>query len=262
MLVVCVLSLKGGVGKTSVVLALAGAAWERSLPTLVVDLDPQANATTVLDPGHIRFTASDVLADPQKGKLAQAVVASGWGPPVDLVAAEPALENRNRPDRTAKSADGSHRLRRAMRGLQSYELVLLDCPPSLGVLTTNALVAADYALVVTEPALFALHGAQQALSAVEVVRRKYNARLSVAGVVVNRVRNPNGEQRYRLDELAEAYPDLLLSPALPERAAVQQAAGAYVPVQSWRSMGAQSVAAVANSYLDQLLKLSGQDGRQ
>lgn len=252
MLVVSVVSLKGGVGKTSVVLGLAGAAWERGLHALVVDLDPQANASTVLDPAEVRFTSNDVLADARNGVLADAVVRSGWGPEVDVVAAERALEHRNR-DVDAGGRDGALRLRIAMEGLTGYDLVLVDSPPSLGALTKNALAASHRAVVVTEPTLFALHGAQQALDAVHVVQSGYNLRLRAAGIVVNRVRANQNEHAFRLQELSDAYGDLLLTPPLPDRAAVQQAQGAYVPVQAWRSAGAREVAEIYDDYLEHLL---------
>lgn len=249
MLVVSVVSLKGGVGKTSLVLGLAGAARERGLRVLVLDLDPQGNATTVLDPGETPYTMNDVLADARNGVLDQAVVATGWGGGVELVAAAPALEHRNVPER-----DGALRLRIAMQGLTRWDLVLVDSPPSLGELTKNALAASHRALVVTEPTLFALRGAQQALDAVEVVRAGYNLRLRPAGVVVNRSRPQQVEQAYRLEELAHAYGDLLYTPPLPDRAAVQQAEGAYLPVHAWRSGGAREVAGILDGYLERLLE--------
>lgn len=247
MRVIGVISLKGGVGKTSVVLGLAGAVAARGGRALVIDLDPQANATTVLDPSEPTFTANDVLADGRSGTLRAAVTPSGWGPAVDVVAAEPSLEHRNR-----SSSSDELRLRVAMAGLDGYDLVLLDCPPSLGSLTKNALAASDRALVVTEPSLFALQGAQQAVEAVEVVRSAFNLGLRTAGIVVNRVRS-TPEHRFRVAELVDAYGPLVLTPPIPDRNAVGQAEGAYVPVQRWRSTGAREVAAVLDGYLDRLL---------
>ncbi len=176
------LSLKGGVGKTTVTLGLAGAAMTRGLRTLVVDLDPQANATVVLDPTHVEFTSNDVLADGRAGVLTQAITASGWGDQLDVVASERSLEHRAVPE-----GEGALRLRVTMQGLEHYDIVLLDTPPALGELTRNALAASDLALVVTEPSLFALQGASQAVEAVEVMRA-FNLRLALAGIVVNRVR--------------------------------------------------------------------------
>jgi chromosome partitioning protein len=254
--VVAVVSLKGGVGKTTVVLGLAGAAMERGQHVLVVDLDPQANATTALAPEKVTFTTNDVLADSRVGTLADAVVPSGWGNLVDVVPSEPALEHRQRVDAKGKE----HRLRGAMSGLTGYDLVVIDCPPSLGELTKNALAAAHTALVVTEPTIFALSGAQQALDAIDVVRRGFNLRLKPAGIVVNRYQARNAEHRFRLQELARAYEHLVLPQTLPERAAVVSAQGAGVPVQRWPSGGARDLARVFEAYLDRVLETAASAG--
>ena len=242
-----VLSLKGGVGKTSITLGLASAALARGLRTLVVDLDPQANSTVVLDPARVLFTSNDVLADGRAGVMAQAVVPSGWGEGVDLVASERALEHRAVPE-----GDGSLRLRVTMHGLDEYDLILIDTPPALGELTRNALSASDLGLVVTEPSLFALQGAQQALDAMSIVRDS-NLRLHLAGIVVNRVRPTSSEHRYRLAELALAYGDLLWQPPLPDRAVMQQAAGACTPVHAWHTQAGREVSRIFDQYLEQVL---------
>jgi cellulose biosynthesis protein BcsQ len=245
-----VVAQKGGVGKTTTLLGIAGAAWERGLRTLVVDLDPQANATAALDPAATPYSTNDVLADARPGVAADAVVASGWGPGIDLLPAERALEHRAVPE----GRDSTLRLRIALEGvLESYDLVLVDCPPSLGELTRNALAAVRLALVVTEPSFFALPGAAAALEAVEVVRGSSNLVLRPAGVLVNRARTSTSEHAFRLAELRAAYPGLVLDATVPERTALQQAQGACVPVQAWRSPGAREVAEVYDDVLDTLL---------
>jgi chromosome partitioning protein len=254
--VVAIVSLKGGVGKTTVALGLAGAAMQRGLRTLVVDLDPQANATTALAPEKVTFTTNDVLADSRVGTLADAIVPSGWSELVDVAPSEPALEHRNRGD--AKSKE--HRLRGAMSGLSGYDLVIIDCPPSLGELTKNALAAAHTALVVTEPTIFALSGAQQALDAIDVVRRGFNLRLKPAGIAVNRYQPRSAEHRFRLQELLAAYHSLVLPETLPERAAVVASQGAGVPVQRWPVGGARELAKVFEAYLDRVLETAAAAG--
>jgi cellulose biosynthesis protein BcsQ len=244
-----VLSLKGGVGKTTITLGLAGAAVARGLRTLLVDLDPQANATVVLDPPRVGFTTNDVLADGRAGVLNQAITPSGWGEAIDLVASERSLEHHAVPE-----GEGALRLRITMQGLSGYDVVLLDTPPALGELTRNALAASDLALVVTEPSLFALQGASQAVEAVEVMRA-FNLRLRLAGIVVNRVRPVSSEHRYRLAELTLAYGDLLMQPALPDRSVLQQAAGACTPVQDWKTPAGRDVSRIFNGYLDRILSL-------
>ena len=93
-----VIAQKGGVGKTTTLLGIAGAAWERGLRTLVVDLDPQANATAALDPAGTAYSTNDVLADARPGVAADAIVASGWGPEIDVLPSERALEHRAVPE--------------------------------------------------------------------------------------------------------------------------------------------------------------------
>lgn len=246
MLAVTVVSLKGGVGKTTIALGLAGAAAARGLRTLVVDLDPQGNATLALDPAAAQFTSNDVLADARSGVIAQAVTASAWGEQILVVPSEPTLEHRNHP---VDGRGGEHRLRTTMQGLVGFDLVIIDTPPSLGELTKNALAASDRALVVTEPTAFALTGAQQALSAVDVVRSGFNLRLRPAGIIVNRYRARSSEHRYRHAELVSAYGALVLEPVLPDRSAVVSAAGAHVPVQRWPSPGAREIARALRIHL-------------
>lgn len=251
MTTVAVLSLKGGVGKSSTVLGLAGAAWARDLSVLVVDLDPQANATAALDvPPHV-FTLNDVLADRRAGIAAEAILPSNWGPRVHVLPSEEALAHRNVPE----GQDSAARLRITLEGVTDrYDLVLLDCPPSLDELTRNALAAAQLALIVTEPGFFALQGAQRALQAIEAARGTLNLRLQPAGILINRARGNTHEHRARIAELRAAYPDLVLDPVIPERLAVQQAQGACVPLQAWPSPAGREIVDAYDDLLDHLLR--------
>ncbi len=248
-------SLKGGVGKTSVVLGLAGAAWERGIRTLVVDLDPQGNASTVLDPPEVRFSASDVLADPASGLVSHAITRSGWGPVVDVIPADSLLERHN----VVTGRASTLQLRIAMKQVTGYDLVLIDAPPSVGGLTRNALATAHYALVVAEPSLFALQGAQAALEAVDLVQGD-NLRLRTAGICVNKVRAQSTEHRFRMQELRATYGGLILEPPIPDRTAIQQAEGACVPVQAWRSPGARELSDAFEDHLQRLLSLDAGEG--
>lgn len=251
MTTVAVLSLKGGVGKTTCALGLAGAAWARNMSVLVIDADPQANASAALDlPAHL-FTLGDVLADGRPGIARDAIVPSGWGPRMHALPSEEALAHRNRPE----GPDSATRLRVSLTGVADrYDLVLIDCPPSLDELTRNALAAADGALVVTEPGFFALQGATRALAAIEAARDTLNLRLRPVGICVNRLRTQLTEHRYRLEELHMAFPDLIIDPPIPERSAVQQAQGAGVPIQAWPSPGAREAVEAFDDVLDRVLR--------
>jgi len=244
-LVVAVLSLKGGVGKTSTVLGLAGAGLAAGWRTLVVDLDPQANASTallgqapVIGSGADRPDIAAVLEDPSADRVAVALTGSRWtaapdgtpavaGPVLDVLPGSARTAAFDDPDPAAKRRQ---RLRHALRHLQGYRLVLVDCPPSLGRLTRNGLSAADRALVISEPGLFAVQGADAAVRAVRE-QAAHNPRLREADVLVNRYRERSPEHRFRLTELRALFGERLLDPPVPERAAVARAQEFSVPLR-------------------------------
>jgi len=164
-IVVSVCSLKGGVGKTSVVLGLASAALARDLPTIVVDLDPQADATLALDvPAPSADGAgADVAAvlgaarrPPADSALSPSAWAGGLTGRLDVLAGSADVAELERPGGSERTvARLSQRLSATLNGLDRYRLALLDCPPSLGALTFAGLAASNRAIVVTEPAAVA-----------------------------------------------------------------------------------------------------------
>lgn len=266
MQVVATLSLKGGVGKTTVALGLAGAAQRHGVSTLVVDLDPQANATTALDPEPTTATVADVLDEPRRAVVERAIAPSAWGEGLDVMVGAEQTERHNHPDPGAAQL---HRLDRALQriavellsddgeegpGQERYRLVVVDCPPSLGQLTRSALSAADRAILVTDPTMFSVSGVQRAFDAVQTERERSNDRLQPLGVLVNRVRPRNTEHEFRITELRELFGPLVFNSVLPDRSAVQQAQGACLPIQAWDTPGAREVAAVFTSLLGRVLR--------
>lgn len=254
-----VLSLKGGVGKTTVVLGLASAAMRRGARTLVVDLDPQCNATASLEPEETSKGLSDVLASPRADVLRSAVGRSGWGEEVDVLVGSEDAEIHNGHEaqgrQLARLTDALAELDDMVaEGELPYQLVLLDCPPSLGRLTRSALVAADRALLVTEPTIFAVSGVQRAFEAVQSERAENNPRLQPLGVVVNRVRPRSHEHQFRIEELRDIFGPLVMPVALPDRLAVQQAQGACLPIHQWGTPGAREVALAFNLLLARALR--------
>ena len=258
---VAVLSLKGGVGKTTVALGLASAALRRGVRTLVVDLDPQCNSTATLEPAETEATLFHVLQKPTPETVRKAIAPSGWGEGVDVLVGAEEVEGLNHPD------PGTNKLSRLEKALslvhdmleedeQPYQLVLLDCPPSLGQLTRSALVAADRALLVTEPTMFAVSGVQRAFEAVQAEREEHNPELQPLGVVVNRVRPRSHEHQFRIDELRDIFGPLVMPVALPDRLAVQQAQGACMPIHMWNTPGAREVALAFNLLLARVLRAS------
>jgi chromosome partitioning protein len=135
-----------------------------------------------------------------------------------------------------------------------YRLVIVDCPPSLGQLTRGALAAADRALLVTDPTMFAVSGVQRAFDAVQAERERGNPDLQPLGVLVNRVRPRNSEHEFRIAELRELFGPLVFSSVVPDRSAVQQAQGACLPIQRWDTPGAREVSAVFTLLLGRVLR--------
>ncbi|MFN2479815.1 MAG: ParA family protein [Pseudonocardiaceae bacterium] len=255
---IAVLGLKGGVGKTTVVLGLAGAALQRKIRTLVVDLDPQGNCTGTLDPGATKATLADVLANPRRSVVMDAIASSAWGDGLDVLVGGEETEMHNWPD---PDHAGLRRLDHALSTLDTvadeppYRLVLLDCPPSLGQLTRSALVAAERALLVTEPTIYAVAGVQRAFEAVQH-EREHNPDLQPLGVVLNRVRVRSTEHIYRINELREIFGPLVLPTVLPDRAAVQHAQGAGLPIQRWGTPGARELTVAFDVLLARMLRSS------
>ena len=218
--------MKGGVGKTTITLGLASAGRRRGDRVLVIDLDPQGNATSGLGLESTPQGTGQALVGAEPGSAARLVTGTPWGPLVDLLAADPSLEECNIPV-GSRSTD---RLRISLGSLATrYDCVLIDCPPSLGELTRNALAAATDVVVVTEPAYFALRGAQQAVEAATRAGR------TGATVVLNRVRLNVADHRVRIAELRDFYGPTVSQTMIPERHAITQAEGAGVAIHDWDS---------------------------
>ncbi|WP_417234088.1 ParA family protein [Arthrobacter sp.] len=253
MQVVSISSLKGGVGKTSVTLGLASAALAAGIPTLVVDLDPHADASTGLgvepngenDIGHL-------LKNARRADIAAAAVSSPWtsrasaaedatGPAVLDVAVGGAFSGiYDRPDLKLRNL---RRLQTILARQDRYELVLIDCPPSLNGLTRMAWTASQRVLLVAEPSLFSVAGTERTLRALELFRQEFVPGLQTAGVVANRFRDSSSEQRFRLDEMRTMFGSSLISPVLPDQANWQQIQGAAYAVHQWPGDAARQAAA-------------------
>jgi chromosome partitioning protein len=193
---IAVLSQKGGTGKTTAVRTLADALRRSSVRTLAVDLDPQGNLSDYFDlPTDVEPTIAEVLAG--HAKAAEAIHAEMI--PANLHLAETELVLGGKMGRELT-------LRRALTDVpEDYAVVLIDCPPSLGLLTVNALVAADYALVTAEAQYFALQGVEQAMEVVELARESLNPELSLLGVLLNLADMRTVHSREALASLKERF---------------------------------------------------------
>lgn len=237
MFTVSVCSLKGGVGKTSVTLGLASAALHQGVNALVIDLDPQGDATLGLlgEPGSTPDVA-EILSSPRTETVDRAIRPVPWSEGasshLDLISGSHRSGILDSPTPTPKDV---RRLREALdKRSHQYDIVLIDCPPSLNGLTQMALAASDRALVVCEPGFFAVTAADRALKlATEMHDDGLAPRLQPLGLVVNRYRPRSVEHQYRLAELRDLFGPLVLDPVIEERVGLQQAQGGAVPLHSY-----------------------------
>jgi cellulose biosynthesis protein BcsQ len=226
--------LKGGVGKTSVTLGLASAALHQGVNTLVIDLDPQADSTLgLLGEPATGADVAEVLNSPRTETVDRAIVPTPWSKGasshLDII---PGSHRSVLVDSPAPGHKEIRRLREALdKRTHQYDLVLVDCPPSLNGLTQMALAASDRAMVVSEPGFFAVTAADSALKlATEMREDDLAPRLQPLGLVVNRYRPRSVEHQYRLAELRQLFGDLVLEPVIEERVGLQQAQGGALPL--------------------------------
>ena len=227
--VVAVVNEKGGCGKTAVVVSLSAALAAAGARVLVVDADVQQNAGLVLSGGD-RCPAGPVLGDVLMGESAALAVRPSAVPGVDLLPAGNHLADTV--DRLSAELGRERRLRLALSELVGpWDVVLIDSPPTRGLLTVNVLNSADGGLIVpVDPGVFAVAGLVSLLGAVEQVRRYLDCKsLAVRKIVLSRVpRNKVAADVER--ELRAAYGELVATTTIPQAVAVEESHARFLPV--------------------------------
>ena len=218
---------KGGVGKTTTAVNLGACTAESGKRTLLVDLDPQCNATTALG---LPRDASPSVYDCLSGEATlDAAVRATEIERLSLVPSTPELAGASVELPRIPGSEGT--LRDALGSVRDdFELVLLDCPPALGPLTVNALVAADRVMVPVQTEYFALEGVAALLDTLSLIQRELNPRLTVAGMILTM---HDGRTRLGQDverEVREHFPDLVFDTVIPRNIRVGEAPSFGVPV--------------------------------
>ena len=234
---------KGAVGKTTTAVNLAAALGVNGKKTLLVDIDPQGNSTSGvgIDKSQLKYTTYDLLVDEVEVK--DIILETNFKclsilpASINLAAAE--LEIASKPKREALLKNGIT----PVRG--EYDYIIIDCPPSLGLVTTNALCFCDTILVPIQCEYYALEGLSQLMNTVRRVKRQYNSKLDMEGVLLTMYDGRLNLTQQVVDEVKKYFPRKVFSTVIPRSVRLSEAPSFGMPIMYYDKSGKGSLAYMA-----------------